>query len=159
MPIDSTEHSSCPPVVQHVLDTRELHPEGRGAHKQNTPTDNETQRQRASSKQLQQQQQPATQRTARVHGPWSVPTPRATLNEVGLVLLRVMVSCLAHVLECRWSTMLGILEKSVYCVVLCAVCSVCACVRVGEGRAGQEKRGEEKVDINTEKHKKTEQQG
>ena len=42
--------------------------------------------------------------------------------------------------------MLGILEKSVYCVcVVCAVCCVCVCP--GKGRAGQEKRGEGKVDI------------
>ena len=44
--------------------------------------------------------------------------------------------------------MLGVLEKSVYCVcVVCAVCCVCVCVCAGKGRAGQEKRGEEKVDI------------
>ena len=53
-----------------------------------TPTDNETQRPRATQR----------QRTARIL------RPRATLNEVGLVLLRVMV--LAHDIQCRWSTVL-----------------------------------------------------
>ena len=45
-------------------------------------------------------------------------TPHATLNEVGLVLLWVMVLCLAHVTECRWST--------AWCdVVVRGVCKVC----------------------------------
>ena len=57
---------------------------------------------------------------------------RATLREVGLVLLKVMVLCLAHVTERRWRAVwFGVLVWRVngvvlcvvwYCVVLCCVC-------------------------------------
>ena len=69
-----------------------------------TPTDDATPRQRIATK-------------ANAHGPWNVLPcriarnkqffqvyhcrSRATLNEVGLVLLKVMVLCLAHVTESR----------------------------------------------------------
>ena len=113
---------------------RGLHPEEKGKAGQGRTQQHNTNRQRnATATRIQQaaaaatatRNATATQRTARVHVPWPSPRPRTTLNEAGLVLLKVLVSSLAHVVVCRWST---VCECCVWCVVCGVLCGVCVCV-------------------------------